>query len=273
MNGILADATVAQQNAVALGTLVRRPITVWYNTTKGLVPDLVESAIGKSFERITEAADANIEAFVQVLCDNAIDRIIFISHSQGTIVTSVMLKTIQEWLAPPAILGGAGAQKLSRERYMARKLSGNAGAGEQPKRSRRAEAIARAQLQPAHLARLECYCFANCATSLTPVALTGQLPRHTPWLESYGNEFDLVARLGLLAPPHGIGGARIEGDRYRRDDSWGHLLNVHYLAALARELQRGGPGAVNLVGFPENLQPSPRFLEYIGGAAPPAAYP
>jgi hypothetical protein len=106
---------------------------------------------------------------------------------------------------------------------------------------------------------------------MTPIALTGEPPRHTPWLESYGNEYDLVARLGLLAPPHGIGSARIEGDRYRRDAFWGHLLNVHYLAPLQRELQAGITS--DLKPFGQNLLETPRLFEYYAGKSPAPLYP
>jgi hypothetical protein len=48
-------------------------------------------------------------------------------------------------------------------------------------------------------------------------------------LDIDGAERHLVARLGVLAPPHGIGSTRIQGDRYRCERAWGHLLNAHYL--------------------------------------------
>jgi hypothetical protein len=271
INGILTNAEVAEWNADALSAMFGRPISVWYNASEGVIGDLIESAIGKSFENITEAVDANVEAFIHAICDDSVDRMILISHSQGTLITSVLLKMLEEWLKPPQLIGGAGAQKLSNERHIAKRLAGTEPKAEQPERSRRAEAYARKHLKPAHVARLECYCFATCCTSLTPVALTGQPPRHTPWLESYGNEFDLVARFGLLAPPHGIGSARIQGDRYRRDKAWGHFLNVHYLARLHRELQQGGP--VGLTPFPENLLKKPRLFEYLNGQAPQTVYP
>jgi len=37
----------------------------------------------------------------------------------------------------------------------------------------------------------------------------------TPWIESYGNEKDVMARLGVLANVMGSGSVRIGGYRYR----------------------------------------------------------
>jgi hypothetical protein len=121
--------------------------------------------------------------------------------------------------------------------------------------------------------KLEVYCFANCSTSMAPIAAVGSPVRHAPWIESYGNENDLVARLGVLAPPHGVGSARIEGDRYRREGAWGHLLNAHYLNPVLPALRLGDPAAAKIAPFPDNLLRVPRLWGYFRGARPPWPYP
>jgi hypothetical protein len=273
INGVCADRRVAELNARALSHMFQRPLTILHNATNGLIADLWESAVGKGFESISDAAASNMEPLVDALCDDSVKRVILISHSQGTIVASIMLKTLEEWMTPPEqVTSGPGAQKVSPERTAARKIAGTSASDAQPVESKGAEGKARACLRPELIAKLECYCFANCSTSMTPIAVVGTPPRHAPWIESYGNEFDAVARLGLLAPPHGIGSARIEGDRYRRDDTWGHLLNVHYLAPLHRELSRN-PAESQLKPFRENLLRVPRLFEYYGGRSPEHAYP
>ena len=65
------------------------------------------------------------------------------------------------------------------------------------------------------LRKLEIYCFANCASEMVPVKVRGQNGVPTPWIESYGNEMDIVARLGVLANVKGPGSVSIAGDRYR----------------------------------------------------------
>jgi hypothetical protein len=51
-----------------------------------------------------------------------------------------------------------------------------------------------------------------------------------PWIESCGNEHDIVARLGVLAPRPDSRSIHIDGPRYPR--ARGHLLNAHYLAPI-----------------------------------------
>ena len=41
------------------------------------------------------------------------------------------------------------------------------------------------------------------------------LGRPRPWIESYGNEHDVVARLGVLAPHSAERSVHIDGSRYR----------------------------------------------------------
>ena len=68
--------------------------------------------------------------------------------------------------------------------------------------------------------------------------------RPLPWIESFGNENDIVARLGMLAPRPEQWGIRINGPRYERHGAWGHMLNEHYLKEIERRQKRGrGPAA------------------------------
>lgn len=125
----------------------------------------------------------------------------------------------------------------------------------------------------AELSKLEIYAFANCAS------LMGAVDRkaRAPYVESYGNEFDLVARLGVLAPGRGPGAVRIGGERFVRQNTWGHLLNAHYLHAMEQEW-RSGTLHGGLRPLPGNTARTPRLFGYFGGASPerrvaPAAKP
>ena len=273
INGICSDERLATLNVRMLSQLFERPITLLHNATDGLWFDLIECAVGKSFDKVTEAAAASLPPLVDALCDPGIERVILLSHSQGTIIAAVMLKWLDEVLAkrPAQADQGAGVQKVSPERKVARKLAGKAGKREQPAPARQAMERASACLSSNDIGKLELYCFANCATSMGPIAVGGTPVHHTPWIESYGNEHDLVARFGLLSPPHGIGSARIEGERYRRDGAWGHLLNAHYLIPMIEDMKSGG-GAGRLAVIGENLRATPRLWEYHAGRTP-APYP
>jgi hypothetical protein len=106
------------------------------------------------------------------------------------------------------------------------------------------------------LQRLEIYCFANCASEMRYV----DPDRALPWIESLGNEHDLIARLGMLAPDLAAENIAIDGPLWVRRDGWGHLLNHHYLRAI--ELAQGGGSAAG----PRTTTPEP-FELYGGGRA------
>jgi hypothetical protein len=127
-------------------------------------------------------------------------------------------------------------------------------------------------LLPEEVAKLEVYCLANCATSMRYVTSGPDGP--VPWIESYGNEFDIVARLGVLAPNPKRWNVEIDGPRYERVGAWGHLLNEHYLAPIERAQKKGrkrGPRTetadpfvlVNSDVFPAARVP--RIYRYLNG--------
>lgn len=270
INGICTDRRMALINAEMLSRMFGRPFTILYNTTGGFLWDLAESAVGKSWDGITEAVVANLPEFTSALEDPEVDRVVLVAHSQGTILAAVLLKLLEEILhAAPDLRTGAGTGPVSPERRVARRIAGTgpAGAAEQPRDAEPHVRRARQCLTTRDVGKLEVYCFANCATSMEPFVAIGSPPRHAPWIESYGNEYDLVAKLGLLAPPHGIGSARIAGDRYRRLGAWGHLLNAHYLAPILADLAEP---RVGLEPFHDNLRRTPRLLEYLNGGRPGA---
>jgi hypothetical protein len=272
INGICTEQKIAELNASMLARMFRRRIEILYNATDGILGDLYECALGKGFDAITEAVAKNLRPFVEALCDPAAERLVLVSHSQGTIVAAVMLKWLEEVLSLPGLSQGPGEQKPSPERRVAQRLAGKYGTEDRHyQRAKGAHALAKGTLTPKHIAKLELYCFANCATAMNPIVSVGTPPRHAPWIESYGNEYDLVARLGVLAPPHGIGSARIEGERYRRDGAWGHLLNAHYLVPMLADLT-GNSRAPALVPFRENLLAAPRLYGYYQGGKPSLPY-
>jgi hypothetical protein len=276
INGICTDERLVQLNAGTLAAIFRRPIEPLYNATDSFALDLLACTAGKGFNTVTEAVAMNLLPLVEALCSAELDRVILLCHSQGTIIASIMIKWLDEILPlGPVVAAGAGAQKRSPERRAARRL-----ADPRPYRDPIRTAAKTAQeyakqhgLTRDHIGKLETYCFANCSSSMGPIAVVGSPVRHSPWIESYGNENDLVARLGVLAPPYGIGSARIEGDRYRHDGAWGHLLNAHYLNPILPAVQAGDPATANVSPFPDNLLQVPRLWGYYAGAQPATSYP
>ena len=128
-------------------------------------------------------------------------------------------------------------------------------------------------LTEAEFAKLELYCFANCANNMTYVKPPENGKPPIPWLESFGNENDIVARLGMLAPRPNKWGIKIDGPCYKKHDSWGHLLNQHYLFEIAKAqkdgYKKGGQNGmdpyvlVDASGF-ANCE-NPRLFRYING--------
>lgn len=116
----------------------------------------------------------------------------------------------------------------------------------------------------------------NCATAM-PYYRPPAFDRNPiPWIESYGNQHDIVARLGMLAPNAAKWGIAIDGPRYIHRDGWGHLLNQHYLidveqAQKVGRKRRGQGGRapydlVNVDAFPDAI--APRLFTYINGGMP-----
>ena len=89
------------------------------------------------------------------------------------------------------------------------------------------------------LAKLEVYCFANCANTM---------PYIGAWERAGAVDRELWQRARRRRPARHAGAARgLLGDRYSRDHTqhqgaWGHMLNEHYLPRY-RTLPEGGTSA------------------------------
>ncbi|NHN38731.1 hypothetical protein G8764_15585 [Pseudomaricurvus alcaniphilus] len=279
VNGICADRAVAELNADYLYRLFGRQLTLLHNQTHGFMLDLAECAVGKGWLGATEAVQKLFPAFYSELKRPDIDRVVLIAHSQGTILAAVFVAMLRQLLEEQVATQASDTEaESSPEARCAADLlksslaslhkpivrvmqqaSGPAGGLlanlDQVSRSGKQQLVDSVQywldwsadsvlglpaLTLAELKKLEIYCFATCATDM-PVLLEGQQP--APYMEHFGNSKDLVARLGLFAPPSGPGSTRIAGQRFVCEDGWGHLLNAHYLQPLQRQWQGDGEAA------------------------------
>lgn len=268
INGIGADETIASLNAGYLAQLFRRPLTILFKPSCGLLPDLGECTLGGEWGGIAAAARTAFPPLYAALKAPDRERVVLLCHSQGTVVAAVLLALLEE-LHPPRM---QQPRADCPERRIAAKLAAGWGfpiiTANQPERQSRF--VSAAELQ-----KLELYCFGNCATTMEPLIKPQRNQPPAPWIESYGNEHDLFARLGVFAPTSGKGAQRIGGDRYLRPEAWGHLLNAHYLYPMAEEQQAqftGSPAATRLRPMLDNHQSSPRLFEYFTGRSPPALY-
>jgi len=274
INGIMTDDTVAQLNAAYLAHLFHRPVTLIENSTGGVIEDLLECAIDKAALRTGEAATIAFPVVYEALRDPTKTRVVLIAHSQGTIIAGVILRYLH-------LLRQFGRGQTPRPVGTAEEplVAGVLG-GEPVPVYPDAMPLRLDDFVPptdAELAKLEIYCFANCATEM-PYLIPEQ---QVPWIESFGNANDVVARLGMLAPHPDRRDIHIDGPRYIRPGGWGHLLNAHYLYDIDRAQRRGrkpgagGQGADPFRPYLPNDAPDqldhplvPRLYGYLNGGSP-----
>jgi len=258
INGILTDQIMAGLNAAYLVELFRRPLTIIQNATDGLVFDLAECAEEKAFGMNGEPVDVGFPHVHKALKDPAAHLVVIVAHSQGTLISAVMLRLLRLIYAPDG-RHWLTRQQLETELNELRRT----GVTLNPRHFE--------EITAEELAKLELYCFANCATTMRHV----DPQRRLPWIESFGNEYDLVAGLGMLAPDPLGEGVAIDGPLWRHRSAWGHLLNIHYLRAIDLN-QRDSPEtgtSAPYEPFQNAAAPQPRLYGYINGARPPSSRP
>jgi hypothetical protein len=252
INGILTDSGMAAWNADHLARLFHRPFTVIQNATDGPIADLLECADEKAFGMNGEPADVAFPKVHRALKDGTKDRIVIIAHSQGTLIAGVILRLLRLLYNPDG--GGLSDARQADELATLRRAGVTLDPGD-------FEAITTAELE-----RLEIYCFANCSSDMRYV----DDDRELPWIESLGNEHDLVARLGMLAPNLAAEQIAIDGPLWVRRGAWGHLLNLHYLRPI--QLAHNGGSVADPASPYEQIggagATAPRLFAYINGGKP-----
>ena len=94
INGIMSNEKVVELNRIELMKLLNRQINILHNVTDSLVVDLIECLIGKTTSDLTEASTVALYTLCNKLLDPNIKKIVIIAHSQGTIITSNVLKNL-----------------------------------------------------------------------------------------------------------------------------------------------------------------------------------
>lgn len=267
INGILTNGDVAQLNAALISYLFHRPVTLIQNATDGALADLFECALGKEWYRATsstEAARIAFPALYDALKDREKKKVVVLCHSQGTIIMADVLDALKR--IPAAVKAAAPEAALETleaappvhitldDMYL--------------------DLRDFEPLSPEEWAKLEVYFFATCANDIRHQArLEGGWP--VPWLEHFGNERDLVARLGMLSDREPV---HIEGAHYVRPGAYGHLLNIDYLLPIRDAQKRGRKQGGRSDALPfvrTKIEPAeyaytdvPRLYEYLNGGSP-----
>lgn len=289
VNGIMTNDSVAQLNAAYLAYLFHRPITLVQNSSSSFFIDLLQCAIGKEWNRMTEPALKAFPPIYAALKNPSKERVIVVAHSQGTIIMSNVVRwlnyLVSRWLfdnkkiskppKPPLLpeINRANVVAVAPAQFYVPEGPTFVYPDDEPWKL---EAIE--PLQPNELLKLEVYCFANCASEMEYCELgEWQGKTEVPWIENFGNEMDLVARLGMLAPQPDKWHIAIDGPCYMHPQAWGHLLNAHYLWDIQKYQKRGWQPVIsdnpspyellNVDEFPDAQVP--RLFNYINGGKPP----
>jgi len=258
INGILTNQDVARMNAEYLVHLFHRPINVLWNSTDGIGVDLLECTTEK-LGATGEDVDSAFHPLLDAISSAQNKRVVLVSHSQGTLITAVVLRLIGGVYRHT--MAGRRRDLTKSDREAIRQQAAAAGLTVDPERLKPVTAR--------ELSKLEVYCFANCASEMGYLAPERELPL----IESYGNEHDLVARLGMLAPDQRQCDIQIAGPRFRHNGAWGHLLNAHYLRAIdeahcrpsgAGDARNDAAPYVPIDSTPAEAVPS--LFRYLGGA-------
>ena len=96
LNGILSNDKVVELNRKELNKIFNRSINVLHNVTDSLICDLIECLIGKITDDLTEASTVTLYTLCNKLLNPEIKKIIFVCHSQGTIIISNVLKNLNK---------------------------------------------------------------------------------------------------------------------------------------------------------------------------------
>ncbi|MEM7586930.1 MAG: hypothetical protein AAF560_26300 [Acidobacteriota bacterium] len=249
INGIATNQPLSRMNAKFLVHLFHRPLTIVQNATDSVGIDLVEASLGKAWDVHTEPAAKAYPFIHRALHNPEKQRVVVICHSQGTIIMSNVLRALltEEYRAVLDEAGKRGGFIADNE-------------GCDPLEDLEV------------LKKLEIYNFANAASLMShmPEVTTDQ-GNPVPWIENFGNQYDLVARTGMLAPNKEKHGIRIDGGHYVKKGMWGHILNVHYLYGINDHLKAPNKRRNDYIltnGATSGAPERPRLYEYFQGATP-----
>jgi hypothetical protein len=279
INGIATNEDVATYNAAYLAHLFHRPVTVVQNATNSWPLDLFECVIGKGFKDDPDSADRKTmtepawratAAILEALNAGQTRRVVVIAHSQGTIIAANVLRAVAKALQSKLV-----QQKKPRWHGFTNQLMGEVKTETQKiLRNNLAHSLsvfAKGGITQAQekLHKLEIYTFANCADKMRYVHPARQLP----YMEHFANEFDMVARLGVLSPlrrgPKAL--IEIDGPVFEQKAGWGHLLNEHYLSLIDDHLYPANGKyhqADNPYAGGSQRRKKPRLYAYFHGKQP-----
>eukprot|EP01102_Stenamoeba_stenopodia_P006222 TRINITY_DN1706_c0_g1_i3.p2 TRINITY_DN1706_c0_g1~~TRINITY_DN1706_c0_g1_i3.p2 ORF type:complete len:630 (-),score=187.91 TRINITY_DN1706_c0_g1_i3:525-2414(-) len=92
INGIMNSRYNAHKNVLRLSKLFRRPFTLVYNPTQGIIMDLVECLFSRTLQYPTFPALAAHKLIEEAIMDKSIKRVVVVGHSQGCLISAEVLE-------------------------------------------------------------------------------------------------------------------------------------------------------------------------------------
>ncbi|KIW03455.1 hypothetical protein, variant [Verruconis gallopava] len=215
LNGCCVSGYNLQQNVDLLSRTFGRPVFAIHNRTYGVLGDLFECILQRSFNLFTEETRVCYE-YVKAYCtDPEVKKVVLIAHSQGCIMASQILD--QLYVDIPA----SAVSKLEVYTF------GNAASHfNNPLRtmSQTPTIDARDAMDGLFLPTKE--------TGTKPKVKEVLPERIIPYIEHYCNSEDMVTRWGALYSAKQILQNRFCGHIFINDGQSGHMLNQHYLSKM-----------------------------------------
>lgn len=91
LSGILSTGSDVQKNVDAIAKLFGRPVLGIHSKTHGLVADMIECLVQRSFAYSTRNGRVAYEAVRACITDEDVERVVIIAHSQGGIEASLIV--------------------------------------------------------------------------------------------------------------------------------------------------------------------------------------
>ena len=206
INGVSVNEDLARGNAMQLSDMFGRPVDVLQNPTDTIPYDVLESAVDKSdlSGSNSEPAAQATQYLLEQLKDESKDKVVVISHSQGSIITTAALENLKAMVEEGEANNDPNALTMEE------------------------------------LSKLELYTFANPADNMiSPVDENGN---DVVYMEHFANEEDSVPHLGVLNG-HDIDDVydqsadnnNFSGKEFIKEGAKGHMLGEHYLYTMDSE--------------------------------------
>ncbi|KAF1988966.1 hypothetical protein K402DRAFT_11862 [Aulographum hederae CBS 113979] len=230
LNGCCVSGHNLQQNVDVLSETFKRPIFAIHNRTYGVLGDLFECILQRSFDLFTEESRVCYEYIKAYCADPEVKKVILIAHSQGCIMASQILDQLYVDMPAAAVsklevytLGNAASHFNNPLRQISdsdtsidardvdmMKNNKNHSSGTSSKETE--------TTKPGN------------SSSSKSAAISEMLPeRIIAHIEHYCNSQDMVTRWGALYSAKSILQNRFCGHIFINEGASGHMLNQHYL--------------------------------------------